>query len=90
MKRNCDLEELKLFQQRNMVIFQEMLAISKSMTDSVEEASGLLQDDVSGKNLDKIRNLAQELQNMAQHGYDHMEHQLSKTQADLDAWDALR
>lgn len=90
MKRDCDLEELKTFQQRNCLVFQEMLSISKSMVSSADEASGMLRDDVSKKNLDRIRRIAQELQNMAQHGYDHMEQHLSKTKKELAIWDELR
>lgn len=90
MRRECDLEVLKTFQQRNIAIFQEMRAISKAMCESTEEASSLLRDDVSKKNLDQIKDLAAQLQNIAQHGESHMQDCLCKTKKDLDAWNSLR
>lgn len=87
--RDCDLEVLKTFQQRNILIFQEMLTISKAMIASTEEASGLLRDDVSKRNLDDVRNLAEQLHNIAQHGESQMQDYLRKTKEDLDAWNSI-
>lgn len=90
MRRECDLEELKTFQQRNLEVYRDMLLVSKHMVSCAEEASGLLRDDVSRKNLERIRYIAQELQNIAQHGGDHMDNFLCKTKNELAIWDELR
>ena len=87
MRRESDLEELKTFQQRNIEVYQDMLLVSKHMISCAEEASGLLRDDVSRKNLERIHHLAQELRNMAQHGFDHTNNYLSKTRNELAIWD---
>lgn len=87
--KDRDLEELMQFQQRAVEFCERISELGRKLKTDVDEASVSLQDDVSKKSMHRAEDIADKLVRLGQYGQQQMIGHLSKTRAELDAWNRL-